>query len=445
MEAVLGEVSGSAHQPHQKKGKAPQLVIDPDDVTLTPSKIIVKHTGKGGYFCMGFGPSAEFLRAIDEDHRFGAAIDEAEAALRKRGSAFAGNDDPFLRRLGTAVALAKDGFDPNQPRDDHGRWTGDGAGGGAADASTATASVRGGAAAATASIADNVIAVPELAPALRQLATRALAGAAAAVTSTGAVVAAGAAIVFGVLFIPINSSLSSEGTVPDAPDLGYRFDQDTGTLTLSRTNADGTKDILFSGRRGADSLFRDKNGNVIGSDLGGSVVVDPAAVPGYQSRAKDKDRANAGAAAQSVAIADTAQPKLCPAPGPDSPSWPTRSEQSLAYQEQISGLPRGLAVEFNGVSFDGCHESGDTITLIEAKGTGFLWAMTGPDSWRKNYQGLLDNMDQARRQSVAAPNIRIEWHFAEEPVANFFRIAFAKAGYSNVTVYFTPPVKGSQK
>jgi hypothetical protein len=83
MEAVLGEVSGTAQSARWVKDKAPQLVVDPDVVTLALGRIVLKHTNDGGYFCMGFGPSAEFLRAIDEDNHFNEAIDEAAVALGK--------------------------------------------------------------------------------------------------------------------------------------------------------------------------------------------------------------------------------------------------------------------------------------------------------------------------------------------------------------------------
>jgi hypothetical protein len=83
MEAVLDEVSGPGQSARWVKDKAPRLVVDPDVVTLAPGRIVLKHTDNGGYFCMGFGPSAEFLRAIDEDDRFNEAIDEAAVALGK--------------------------------------------------------------------------------------------------------------------------------------------------------------------------------------------------------------------------------------------------------------------------------------------------------------------------------------------------------------------------
>jgi len=185
------EGSRASHQARQVKGKPPQLVVDPGAVWLDRDKIIVKHTPDGGYFCIGFGPCAEFLRAVDEDRRVGTAIDQANnSTLRK--SPLAKDDDPFLRRLGVAVALAKE-YDPDQPRDDHGRWTSEGSGAGAA----------------AAFMSRSVVEVPELVPALRSLAARLLGGP-----------LSGAVAFFGTLFIPTNRSLITEGSVPDAPDLG---------------------------------------------------------------------------------------------------------------------------------------------------------------------------------------------------------------------------------
>ncbi len=185
------------------KDKATQLVVDPDVVTLARGGIVLKHTDDGGYFCMGFGPSAGFLRAIDDDDRFNEAIDEAAVALGNlSGRAHRAKFGSVLHRLGVAVALAKDGFDPDQPRDDHGRWTGEGGG-----AETLVA---------TASVAESVIEPAKLVPALRQLSARLLSGAASIASDAGAIAAdaaeagiigvgaatSGAVAFFGTLFIP---------------------------------------------------------------------------------------------------------------------------------------------------------------------------------------------------------------------------------------------------
>jgi len=153
---------------------------------------------------------------------------------------------------------------------------------------------------------------------------------------------------------------------------------------------------------GTDGLFRDADGNVIGRYLSGSgVVVDVGGLAGYQTFPE----------------ADQDQPKLCPDPNAESIAG--RSERSLAYQEQITGLPRGLEVTLNGVRFDGCIEADGT--MLEAKGPGFEDKMDGPDDWEEWYQGAKEMMAQMRRQSdaVTAARTTVEWHFTELSVADF--------------------------
>lgn len=67
------------------------------------------------------------------------------------------------------------------------------------------------------------------------------------------------------------------------------------------------------------------------------------------------------------------------------------------------------------------------------------------DAWMENYQGVAGIMDQAARQSEAAAGRAIEWHFAEQPVADYFRDAFARRGLSNITVIYTPYAGGGNR
>jgi hypothetical protein len=73
-----------------------------------------------------------------------------------------------------------------------------------------------------------------------------------------------------------------------------------------------------------------------------------------------------GARARGEAESAKDQPQLCPDPTAESVAG--RSERSLAYQQQITGLPRGLEVKLNGVRFDGFRE--EDGTMLEAKGPG---------------------------------------------------------------------------
>ena len=89
----------------------------------------------------------------------------------------------------------------------------------------------------------------------------------------------------------------------------------------------------------------------------------------------------------------------------------------------------------NGVRFDGCRLTNGN--MLEAKGPGYEWAMISDTEWREKYKGVRDARDQMRGQSEAAPDRIIEWHFAEERVAKYFRDYAAR--FSNVRVFYTPP------
>lgn len=408
----------------QSRAEFPQLVLDPPDIALDPDRVLVKQTSDGGYFCLGLGAAAEFLRAVDEDEAFfRVADDPAQQDSLSAASPFAQSDDAPLRRLGLALALAKAGFDPNEPRDEAGRWTDSGASG-----------AGGVAAASTAASATDIFSPSALVPALRQLAEKLLPAS-----------AAGPVAFLTTLFIPTNRSLISEGPVPDEPGLSYHFDRGTGVLTFTQDRADGSKEVLFSGRQVADGVFRDRKGNVIGRNLGDSVAVDSDAIPGYRSRAKPVPAARAGAQARSTAVANRSKPKLCPAPGPDKPGY--KKEKHIMYEKYVGivvngdPLPYGFAirlmnpVEKKYVYFDNCRViNGD---MIDAKGPGYseLFHRKSPIPWLGAQAKMLR---QSRNQIDAAQGRPIEWHFAEREIADSVRDLFAR-NHRNITIVDTPP------
>jgi hypothetical protein len=229
----------------------------------------------------------------------------------------------------------------------------------------------------------------------------------------------------GVLFLPTNSSLVSEGTLPSRPDLDWRYDQDTGLLQIYRQDATGRL-LLRSGRVGDGGLFYDENGRVIGRNLGSTVAIDLGALP------PPIGRTDAEAA---VALADAPErPKLCPDPTAEITAG--RSERSLAYQHQITRLPRGLEVKLNGIRFDGCREADGT--MLEAKGPGFSDKMDGPSKWQRWFTGGKEMEQQIISQSRAATGRQVEWHFAESSVADYFRAFVEQEGLANIIVRHTP-------
>jgi hypothetical protein len=345
-----------------------RLLINPPRWSVDDRTVIFQYTGDGGWFCASFSDGAKYMRAADEDPVLRQRIAaRAQHMLRDRDAL-----SPDLAQVMAAVALAKD-YDPNEPRDEQGRWTSEGS----------------GAAAAAGAVADaaRMLGNPAYAEGLRQLATRALSAlpslpAAAAALGDAAVATLPAAAFFGTLFIPAPRNVSSEGTLPDAPDFSYRFDQEAGHLTITRQLDDGSTETVFSARYGNDGVFRDADGNAIGRFLGGTAVaLDADAVRGYEARRQSDAQAPPGATAQTD-TATRAEPNLCPEPGPDKPGY--KSPGAIAYQMfvgmDINGapLPPGFAIKMikpNGdpVYFDECHQT--TGILVEAKGFGYLRAL----------------------------------------------------------------------
>ncbi len=225
----------------------------------------------------------------------------------------------------------------------------------------------------------------------------------------------GASIVFGIFFIPTNRSPISEGPIANSPDLSYRYDADMGTLQIRQDVGLLGSIVLTEAHIGTDGVFRDTQGDVIGRYLSGSgVVVDVGGLA--SSRAQPET--------------DQDQPKLCPDPNAENIAG--RSERSLAYQEQITGLPRGLEVTLNGVRFDGCIEADGT--MLEAKGPGFENKMDGPYDWQGWFTGdeKIEMQMFNQQRAVSAAGTVVEWHFAEEPVADFFREFAEENGLSKV-------------
>jgi hypothetical protein len=323
-------------------------------------------------------------------------------------------DDRDLMRLAAVAPLLKANFDPDEPRDWHGRWTSEG---GAEPDKPLPDQPHDRPGPIAGSLAIGEATAGSL---LGDLPT----GTLSALTRFAARFNAATAAL-GLLFIPANHRPVSDGAIAGRPDLAYSYDADTGVLRLTRDDGAGGRRLLFEGHIGADGMFRDGAGDPIGRALaGGNVVIDPDALPGIAARVHVD------------AEAETAQdkPKLCPAPNDEDIIG--RSERALRYQEQITGLPRGLEVKLNGVRFDGCREADGT--MLEAKGPGFATFMAAPGVWRRWFKKLRNMQDQMQRQSKAAVGRIVEWHFAEKPVADFFRKYAMDNHFLNILVLHTP-------
>ena len=152
----------------------------------------------------------------------------------------------------------------------------------------------------------------------------------------------------------------------------------------------------------------------------------------------DTPQAGAGPTANDNVTANTrstddSKSKACPDPIFEVTSVGNKPGE-LLYQSQISGLPIGMGVRLNGVNFDGCRE-GDG-TMLDATVTG-PWFLSLPGFVFRTLSEYNDTRNQAFRQMYAAGNRKIEWHFSNQRVAEFWKGEFAKLGYK-ITVKYTP-------
>ncbi len=415
------------------------LVIDEEGVALGPDCTLVRRTPQGYQRINDDEIAWLACEAFDGDIRLRRlpiiltgiaeslnANDLVKAQLLGLEIPLDELDDARLRRLAlVSVHLRKD-YDPNQPRDDHGRWTSAGAVGIAGAVATAGAVAVGtGGRAGLLKIIGGILA--ESAP------------------------VAGPVAFLSFLLVPSNRSNAADGKLPGAPNVDYHFFD--GELTLSYTDDKGNRVKLFEGIQGSDGFYRDQNGEIIGRyfGYGNGFAIDPAALPALAAQAKSKtkvsDQINIEAVQASLkAYADAvarSEPKLCPDPSPD-PGRNETSVRSAMYQWQVCGTPPNWGVEYNGARYDGCEIP--TGTLLECKGEGFAKKMDGspedPWPWPTWYdrpkEGINETVEQMRKQNAAAGDRVVRWYVAEKPFADWLAAYAAAQGFTHIVVIHQP-------
>ncbi len=318
-------------------------------------------------------------------------------------------------------------YNPNQPRlpagDRYGgRWTSTGLGGGPAGLHERAPHARGMQIAGAGALAQGLRGLGPFGPAMVPY----LLGVLARMAEGGL---RQTAFLGGLVVAVVSELEASYGTLPDHPDIQYRYK--AGILTLWQDVPGENKPLIYHGPAGADGLYRLSDGTVIGRDLGQGVFLNQAAAAAKQKESDEE-------AAASRATNDDV--KLCPDPGPDHPSMKAIPDDHRAklYQQQITGLPPGLAVMLNGRRFDGCR----TIdgVMLEAKGEGFAWTFKD-GKLRYDHTGIRDMVDQMHKQSEAAAiaGKSVEWHVAEKVLADYLAEFAVRLPYGNVKVINTPP------
>ena len=258
----------------------------------------------------------------------------------------------------------------------------------------------------------------------------------------------GVTTVLGIIFYPTNRSLITEGTVPDHPDIRFKYDEDAGVFTIHRDGGDGST-YGFSGRPDADGVFRDDQGRAFARRLAdGTIIIDPDALPGPKT---DSATTNP-------------QPKLCPDPsadvprglhGPDGEIDPAKIDNAARYQRYVSevvngkenALDIGLGVALTdpatgkSVVFDECRQSDGTMIDAKQGGLKMMENTDYPQAW----QGTLKKwIGDAERQLRAAGDREIEWHFSEKKVADFMATYFGEKNIP-IKIIYTPAPPGLLK
>jgi hypothetical protein len=132
---------------------------------------------------------------------------------------------------------------------------------------------------------------------------------------------------------------------------------------------------------------------------------------------------------------DDNQPKLCPDPTPEPKT--TKSQNSIDYQEYVSKLPYGLAINVSGVTFDGCDPA--TGDLLEAKANiGFMFddrdVLRGWIDPEKNPRSKM----QTQAQTALAAGRRVVWHAQTKRGYLGLQKIADSLGYGNLSVIFDP-------
>ncbi|WP_227027889.1 restriction endonuclease fold toxin 5 domain-containing protein [Corallococcus soli] len=117
------------------------------------------------------------------------------------------------------------------------------------------------------------------------------------------------------------------------------------------------------------------------------------------------------------------------------------SERARAYQEQVTGAPRGAAYRLrNGdsqVDFDGFDPKEEL--LLEAKGPGYEKFIKDDMEMKDFFKGFRKMLEQAQRQSDISEGRRIRWMVAEKRFADILRKAFETSRFP-IEVVHVPPV-----
>ncbi len=257
--------------------------------------------------------------------------------------------------------------------------------------------------------------------------------------------------VLGALFIPTpNSGGVTEGTLPEAPDVAFKNDAPAGVLTLT-TVASG-QEVAVTARNQRGVFVDTRSGQEIGRNLGGHLFL---ALDAVMDVLEDAHAAQEDEGAKPKATIDEDEPRLCPAPQPDTPHGASKDAKDYeddvhARVNPLAPIPRDFAVRFvnpqtgdsyffddcfryHGDLVDGDMERGDFADAKSARyGFLFLNAKTSASLLAK-----LEVIADKQAAAVAGTGRRIKWYFGSKLAADTVRDDIGKR--HGIIVGYMPP------
>jgi Restriction endonuclease fold toxin 5 len=103
------------------------------------------------------------------------------------------------------------------------------------------------------------------------------------------------------------------------------------------------------------------------------------------------------------------------------------------YQEQVSGVPRGIEYEVAGIKFD--HYDAKRNVLVDAKDWGG-YVLPEAKFWRDEVLGTAKG--QLTAVGRAGAKATVEWHVTTPEAANAIRNTLKDGGLTQVTVVLIP-------
>jgi hypothetical protein len=225
-----------------------------------------------------------------------------------------------------------------------------------------------------------------------------------------------------------------EGPVPGRRDMTYRWARDEAAVTFE-VLVDGQWRTLTVGVLGPDGVFYDRDGQAVarvvsGPDRRQTLV---ASVDALDRALADLRRRNGEPAA--APTVDDREPKLCPDPTQEPKT--TKSKNSIAHQEYVSGLPYGWAIVLGIVRFDGCDP--ETGFLLEAKANidHLFDANDELYSWVYPENNPEIQMRNQAKEALAAGRM-VVWHAQTEKGYRGLKTIADGLSFGNLSVVFDP-------